>query len=611
MLSNRLAPVPSSKVIYKHASLGVEYAYYVLRSYRNEKGKPTTDVVAIGKKSNLDGYIIPNNNYYLLFRYNEGDKEPIVIKDSVEKLISHNIINKKLGAKKQRLNDFEILSGYTNDAEIPKPSLSHSTEKNHSIERNYANHSTNDGIKDVDIIEETEEEIMDSEKEYGHIFALQKISEKIGLTKILQKAFPEIWNYILVIAMYICTEGNVMKNILQWFEESRITLVDEIYDYTCSEIFSSITFIDKMRFFKEWISTRLETDYLIFDVSSISSYSDNITPLSFGYNRDGENLEQINIGLYYGHSSRLPIFYCDYDGSINDVTNLPFMLEQSSKLGINGATFVLDRGFNSKENLLYMAHNDYYFIIPMLNDRKETKELIDKYSINVRDTKNWISKFKIYGTYIDYKIDDIPVKVFIYFDHIRCQKEESELYDQIDKQEAELSNINKPKRIPNKYNKYFDINSQNKSVDILYEKNYDKIAIEIKRCGYLLYITNKEINNSEQLLTIYKSRDEIEQNFKLFKRQLFFNRLKTQTNKTTDGKLFVGFLALILRTAILHSAKNNKDTAKLSLQDIIEKLKLIKVQTVDGLCSIKLPYSKLQKKIYDAIGVMLTEITLN
>ena len=48
-------------------------------------------------------------------------------------------------------------------------------------------------------------------------------------------------------------------------------------------------------------------EFLAYDVTSISSYSKGIESLEWGYNRDKEKLPQLNLGMYYGESSGLPL----------------------------------------------------------------------------------------------------------------------------------------------------------------------------------------------------------------------------------------------------------------------------------------------------------------
>lgn len=43
---------------------GAVYVQYTIRAYRNEKGKPTSERVSIGKEDPQTGMLIPNRNYY-------------------------------------------------------------------------------------------------------------------------------------------------------------------------------------------------------------------------------------------------------------------------------------------------------------------------------------------------------------------------------------------------------------------------------------------------------------------------------------------------------------------------------------------------------------------
>ena len=59
-----LVPMPTEKVTYKKSAGGTVYVYRTIRAYRNDKGKPTSDEVAIGKKDHTSGMLIPNANYF-------------------------------------------------------------------------------------------------------------------------------------------------------------------------------------------------------------------------------------------------------------------------------------------------------------------------------------------------------------------------------------------------------------------------------------------------------------------------------------------------------------------------------------------------------------------
>ncbi|MDR1775160.1 MAG: hypothetical protein LBS17_01680 [Actinomycetes bacterium] len=59
--------MPEKGVVLKRRSDTTTYVYYTLRSYRNSKGKPTSDTVLIGKLDHATGRLIPNARYRQLF----------------------------------------------------------------------------------------------------------------------------------------------------------------------------------------------------------------------------------------------------------------------------------------------------------------------------------------------------------------------------------------------------------------------------------------------------------------------------------------------------------------------------------------------------------------
>jgi hypothetical protein len=575
-------PIPGSRVVVKKAPSNICYVYYILRSYRNENGRPKSDEVLIGKKSNTEGFLIPNNNYYLLFNNsikNNGD----LIADSnyIDKIIAAKIANKNI----KRVNVSELLTDFSSSDNVKS-------------------------IIDINNLQLDSESFFAKQEQYGHIFALMKVSESIGLTPILQKVFPDRWNQIMTIAIFMATEGNIMSKILHWFEQSRVTLVTKMTDQICSDVFKNIEYQEKMLFFKEWIAARLESEYLIYDVTSISTHSKNISEVERGHNSDEESLAQINYGMFYGHSSRLPVYYDEYQGSIPDVSTLPFILNQTTNLGIKNVSLVLDRGFLSEHNLHYLHDHNYKFTIPLSKNLNINKSLIDNYAQTVKQPANWLEKHKLYGICVDSTIFNIPFKSFIYFDHVKAHEEESIIYDKISSKEAELLKLKSKNLIKKSFNDFFDIDIINNDTNFIFNRNNDKINEIINRCGFFIYISNFDLIDPSKLLSTYKKRYEIEQNFKIFKQDLIFKRLRTQYDKTTEGKLFIGFLALILRTAFFNKVIKCSSTKNMTISDILTKLKLIKVSNINNNnnISIKMPLSKFQKDIYDSIGVLISEL---
>ena len=78
---------------------GKTYIQYTVRAYRNDKGKPTSARIAIGKLDEESGMLIPNRNYYEYFHKEMPPKVPGIIR-STGSYEAFSGVAKKLGLEK-------------------------------------------------------------------------------------------------------------------------------------------------------------------------------------------------------------------------------------------------------------------------------------------------------------------------------------------------------------------------------------------------------------------------------------------------------------------------------------------------------------------------------
>ena len=83
---------------------------------------------------------------------------------------------------------------------------------------------------------------------------------------------------------------------------------------------------------------------MAYDVTSISSYSQNIREVEWGVQPDKERLPQINMGMYYGEKSRLPLYYRVYPGAYRDKTHSNRWLWHNEFINGNALVFSSWRG---------------------------------------------------------------------------------------------------------------------------------------------------------------------------------------------------------------------------------------------------------------------------
>jgi transposase len=440
---------------------------------------------------------------------------------------------------------------------------------------------------------------------YGNFFAFFKLAEELGLTKTLMNHFSNDWEKILTTSIYIICEGNVMLYLEDWLEN---TYLPEEFKFSAkhsSEFFASISHDKKINFFRDWTNLRKEQEYIAYDITSISTYAKEIDLAEWGYNRDNDSLPQVNLGMFFGQTSHIPIFYNVYNGSVPDKSHLIFMMEHTQIFGIEKIKFVMDRGFLTQPNLKYMRDEGHHFIVPFPDSRAETPTLIEEVLPTIKTARNWIDSLQMYGTSVSHKLYDIDVKVHIYYDLDKRAHTEKKLYSHINSLEKKLEALGKPKRIPKQYKAFFDVEKEEEENKIEYEKNYDKIDGILQYAGFIVFVTSDISLTSEELLHIYKGRDGIEKHFDELKNELDFSRLHTHIDKTMEGKMFVAFIALILRSYLEMKIFANEETKKWTIKKVLLELEKIKLLTFSGTSKMFMPLTRKQKQILEALGITL------
>ena len=148
-------------------------------------------------------------------------------------------------------------------------------------------------------------------KNFGNISLVDHLSKELGLTEILQKIFPKNYLEILALANYTISEGMPFYMFPYWLEEQNLPDVKKLGSTAISNLCDDLGRSEKERidFISQWSNTQKPEGGIYYDITSISSYSTNIDFVEWGYNRDRENLAQINMGVMCNSNNSLPIFY--------------------------------------------------------------------------------------------------------------------------------------------------------------------------------------------------------------------------------------------------------------------------------------------------------------
>jgi transposase len=359
-------------------------------------------------------------------------------------------------------------------------------------------------------------------------------------------------------------------------------------------LLQSLTREKQLTFFRQWVQTRAESEYIAMDITSVSSYSKQNEYLRYGYNRDGESLPQINLCLLLGEESGIPIYYESLNGSLKDVSTLENTLKMMDWLNANRLHAVLDRGFYSERNIdnLYDKHIRFTVGVPFTP--KWTRELVAK----VRDRIEEYSHFRRLGNHTFFAVTDTTAWKghrcyrHIYYDSQKAAAEYKGFLEKIELWRTELEENKPVEEHQQHYDRYFVVRETPKRGRHVVVLDEEVQAFKLKTAGFFILISN-DIKDPVQALKTYRDKDEAEKAFDDLKNALDMYRLRVHSAGAMQGRLFIQFIAQVLMAAIRNVMASSKLDKKYSLPELVNELKSFHSVRLDG--RKKSIFSKLSK----------------
>jgi len=451
---------------------------------------------------------------------------------------------------------------------------------------------------------------------YGDIFLLQSISEQIGLSNVLKQVFNDAYLEVLAIAMYEICDNSPVYLFQNWLEEHYLPEVKKIDSSAISKLFDSIGQNEKqtMNFLHQWIVYNNSVKAVYYDITSISSYSTNLDFIEWGYNRDSEDLPQVNLGIVCNKDNSLPLYYSIYQGSIVDVSTLKNTLTYLKQLGLNEFLCIMDRGFYSNSNVLEMNKKDdiIEFIQPVSFTNKNAKELVRKNKLKLNSAYN---AFLYNEEIIYYTKDEFELNAQNKFEAHLFYNEKNminskqlfltkiiEFHEKLEKMNfntAKDFNSYKKNEMKASFREYFRWHKFNKKV----ERNNKAIERALTRLGTFILISNKKGLDNQTVLNYYRQKDGVEKLFDSLKNELDTQRLRTHNEHTTKGKIFIKFISLILYSAISQTMKEKKLFKKYTIKELLAEIKKVKINQLGNNQPILSEISKRQNDIFSAFNI--------
>ena len=454
----------------------------------------------------------------------------------------------------------------------------------------------------------------------GAYFVLRKLIEECSLKDILGKYFvPRDMGLFLDLAVYsIIAENNAAQYYPDYtYNHPLFTEKMKQYsDSTVSDFLNSVTDDQSTGFLNTWNESRnyREKIYISYDSTNKNCQAGDIEMVEFGHPKVDVGEPVFNYAVAYDSHNQEPLFYEKYIGSLNDISQLQFMLDKASGYGYKKIGFILDRGYFSSENIQYMDKCGYSFIIMVKGMSALVNELILENKGTFENKRiNNIYEYGVYGKTIRHRLyaSDKKERYFhLYHSISKESAERMEIENRINQMTQYLKKYqNKVKEFGPGFEKYFNLHYDEKSqAFILPEERSSVLERELDLAGYFCIITSEKMS-AKEAIELYKSRDVSEKLFRGDKSYLGNKSIRVYSEESARAKIFVEFVAMIVRCKMYIKLKEemkklDKRTNYMTVPAALKELEKIEmVRQLDNIYRLDHAVTANQKVILKAFGL--------
>jgi transposase len=275
--------------------------------------------------------------------------------------------------------------------------------------------------------------------------------------------------------------------------------------------------------------------YLLFDLSSLFSYSQDLRLAEKGHNADHLYVKQVNFALFFSHDYGVPVMLKPMPGSIRDVKSLRHMVGEV-KLG--SVILVLDRGSASYKLPDLLREDGVSFVLPLRRNFQVIAYDMKMNGCFVYHSRgiNWGRKRV--GQHFLYLFEDVKLRA----------EEETNFID--------LVGSGKRKK--------------------------GQLREERKRFGKIALLSDLD-EAGEQIYLLYKTREEIEVAFDAMKNEMENDKSYLSDDDALRGYFFISFISLYLYFRLLGMLRQHDLVGKVSVQELLfEFSKVYQVYYSDG-----------------------------
>ena len=474
---------------------------------------------------------------------------------------------------------------------------------------------------DADIPEEIDRSERSPYLNIGPYVVLQKLIRDSKLREILGEYMDEKdAGFLLDLACYSIIEENNAGQYYPDYAYDHALFTPDMKLYTDSKVsdfFRKLRPEQSVGFLNSWNKSKNKRQkiYLSYDSTNKNCQAGDIDLLEYGNAKTDASLPIFNYSVACDSANREPLFYELYPGSLNDISQLTCMIDKAHGYGYRNIGFILDRGYFSKGNLEYMEKNGYSFLIMVKGMKDFIREIVIENQGSFENSRGkYIDRYDLYGTTVKsllYEGDAKKRNIHIYYSDGKAYGEKQEIKQKIRRLKKYLDGCVGKECVAfgPEIMKYFYLNFEKDGKTLkLAEENTSAVEKELSLAGYFAIVSSENMT-ARETIELYKSRDASEKLFRSDKSYLGNKSMRVYSDEALSSKVFIQFIALILRSRIYIALKEKsekmlKKPNYLTVPAALKELeKIVMIRHLDGVYRLDHAVTATQKTILDAFGL--------
>lgn len=411
----------------------------------------------------------------------------------------------------------------------------------------------------------------------------------------------------------IVTEGNQAQHYPAYaWEHALFTKDMHIYsDSTISRHQSSITQSDVREFLTKWNSSATKDDFinLSYDSSNKNSQAGDVEFVGFGKPKVDVGTGIINVAVAYDVTNQIPLFYELYPGAIPDVSQLSFAVTLAAEFGYKFIRFIIDRGYFSRENIEFIDANGYHFVMMVKGYNTLVAPLVSEQigSFEKKISNQIIGD--LFGMTIEHEFCGRIRYFHVFHSLSSCGAQSKQFLNSLEFDKTALEKNIGRRYSPSELQKqFFNMSFSEDGLLISFSPNDKAIEGRLSLLGYFSIVTSEPMTAAEAYF-LYKSRDSSEKLFCSCKTFIGSHCFRVHSSKALYGKMFIEFVALILRNRIYSLLKDEiikrgKSSRYLNVPAAFRELNKIRITRSPGqVYRLHYQLTKEQKLILAPFGI--------